>query len=227
MERVYVFLPSILILVGLAIVSRIYLKLVTDRFKKDLNSIKWCKENTLKLVLMLTLPTLCVYAPALEELIFRAPLVVAFKALSPVAWHWIIVSSALFAATHWFGRKITIDDVLLAEKENNGLPTDNVDEEMKRLDQLQGKKKRIIKKISHVIFTFLLAILAGYYSIKLQSVWIAFGIHSGWNIVLPIGILFIGFLLSILFVVIVSLGKAAWELSRFCFQEFKRTQPFQ
>ncbi|GEM_PF-6607109 len=60
-----------------------------------------------------------IFAPTAEELIFRAPLVIAFGTLSLFAWMGIAVSSVAFGAIHWFGKKISRLEVLSEKDSGN------------------------------------------------------------------------------------------------------------
>lgn len=184
MERIYEFLPSILIIAIVAGATFLYLQLVIKRFGDNFNSVEWHKNNQLKVALTVGIPLNSVWAPAVEELIFRAPLIIAFGAMSSVAWYGVLASSALFALPHWFGKKIFMTDVLSA-KENSNHNSDDAGAEINRLHTEMGEKI-VVRKVFHVVLTLPLGILAGYYGIKYQSIWVAFCIHSVWNLVVPI-----------------------------------------
>ncbi|MFH1427184.1 MAG: CPBP family glutamic-type intramembrane protease, partial [Patescibacteria group bacterium] len=133
------------------------------------------------------------------ELIFRAPLIIAFSTVSTIAWYGIFASSGLFALTHWFGKKIWMPEILSARK-NGEHKTDDLVVEMNRVHQ-EKERTIIVRRVLHVFFTLPLGILAGYYGIKCQSVWVAFGIHFGWNFIMPavlpllmllVGLVFLG-----------------------------------
>lgn len=148
MERVLMFLPSILIIGSIAGATSVYIKRVTEpRFGDDIKSVNW-KQNKWKDWLLIQ-PILIIWAPTAEELLFRAPLIIAFDAMSPFAWYGIFISSALFSLVHW----------------------------------LEREKRDIRKKILNVVSTFLLSILAGYFGIKYQSIWLSVGIHAMCNLI--------------------------------------------
>jgi len=182
-ERIYVFLPSVLVIAVIAGATLLYLKWVIKRFGDDFKSVEWHKKNQWKVIWTVGTPLTNAWAPAVEELIFRAPLIIAFSAMSSVAWYGVFASSGLFALSHWFGKKIWMPEILSA-KENGNHKSDDVVAEIDRLHTEEGKMI-MVRKVLHVIFTLPLGILAGYYGIKYQSVWVAFGIHSVWNLVMP------------------------------------------
>jgi membrane protease YdiL (CAAX protease family) len=182
-ERIYAFLPSILIIAAIAGATLLYLKWVIKSFGDNFKSVEWHKKNQWKVIWTVGTPLTNVWAPAVEELIFRAPLIIAFSAMSSVAWYGVFASSGLFALSHWFGKKIWMPEILSA-RENGNHKTDDVVAEMNRLHAEEGKMI-MVRKVLHIVFTLPLGILAGYYGIKYQSVWVAFGIHSVWNLVMP------------------------------------------
>lgn len=183
MERIYVFLPSVLILACIAGATLFYLKWITKYFGNNFKSVEWHEKNKWKVVWTVGAPLTNVWGPAVEELIFRAPLIIAFSAVSSVAWYGIFASSGLFAFIHWLGKKILMPDILSA-RENGNHKSDDVVTEMNRLHQEEGKMI-MVRKVLHIVFTLPLGILAGYYGIKYQSIWVAFGIHSIWNLIMP------------------------------------------
>lgn len=183
MERIYAFLPSVLVIACVAGATLLYKKWVIKRFGDNFKSVEWHKKNQWKVMWTVGMPLTNVWAPAVEELIFRAPLIVAFSAMSSVAWYGVFASSGLFALSHWFGKKIGMLDILSA-KENGNHKSDDVVAEMNRLHTEKGKMI-MVRKVLNVVCTLPLGILAGYYGIKYQSVWVAFGIHLVWNLVMP------------------------------------------
>ena len=184
MERIYAFLPPILIIACIAGATLLYLKLVIKRFGDNFKSVEWQKENQRKVVWTVGMPLTYVWGPAAEELIFRAPLIIAFSAMSSVAWYGVFASGGLFALSHWFGKKIWMPEILSA-RENNNHRSDDVEAEINRLYTEKGRMI-VVRKVVHVVFTLPPGILAGYYGIKYQSVWVAFGIHSVWNLIVTV-----------------------------------------
>lgn len=183
MERIYAFLPSVLVIACIAGATLLYMKWAIKRFGDNFKSVEWHKKNKWKVILSVGTPLTNVWAPAVEELIFRAPLIIAFSAMSSVAWYGVFASSVLFALTHWFGKKIWMPEILSA-RENGDHKSDDVVAEIDRLHQEAGRRI-LVQKVLHVVLTLPLGILAGYYGIKYQSVWVSFGIHSVWNLIMP------------------------------------------
>ena len=180
----------------------LYLRWVIKRFGDNFKSVEWHKKNQLKVAWTVGTPLINVWAPAVEELIFRAPLIIVFGAMSSAAWYGIFVSSGLFALSHWFGKKIWMPEIISA-RENGNYESDDVTTEVNRLSA-EGGKMIMARKALHVVFTLPLGILAGYYGIKYQSVWVAFGIHSAWNLVMPV-------VFPILLSILTLLGALALE----------------
>lgn len=207
-ERIYAFLPSILILAVIAGATSLYLKWITKRFGDNLKSVEWLTNNQWKAFWAIGMPGANVGGPAVEELIFRAPLIIAFSAMSSVAWYGVFASSTVFALLHWPGKKILMPDIL-STKENGDHKSDDIEAEIHRLHTENGEMI-LRRKMFHVIFAFPVGILTGYYGIKYQSVWVAFGIHSAWNFVMPIVLPILVYLGAFVFLVIASL----WDRAR-------------
>ena len=212
MERIYTFLPSTIILIGIAGVTLLYMKLVIKRFGDNFRSIEWHEKNKWRVAWTVSMPLTNVYGPAVEELIFRAPLIVMFSAMSPVAWYGIFASSGVFALLHWFGKKIWMLEILSA-RENSDHKTDDVVAEMNRLYQENGRAI-MVRKVLHVIFAMPLGILTGYYGIKYQSIWVAVGIHSAWNLIMPLIISILVFLGLALFSISSRISSLLWDKMR-------------
>lgn len=208
MERIYAFLPSILIIACIAGATFLYLKLVIKRFGDNFKSVEWHRENKRKVIWTVSIPLILIYGPSLEELIFRAPLIIAFSEMSSFAWYGVFASSGIFALLHWFGKKIWLPEVFSA-REKNEHETDSIKEEVKRLHQKAGKEI-IVRKALSVVFSLLVGILAGYYGIKYQSIWVSFGIHLVWNLTAPIMISLLLLLGGLVFLGISSLGMLAY-----------------
>ncbi len=210
MERIYALLPSVLVLACIAGATLLYLKWIIKRFgESNFKSVEWYEKNKWKVGWTIGTPLANVWAPAVEEIIFRAPLIIAFSAVSSVAWGGILASSGLFAIAHWSGKKIWMPEILFA-RESGDHKSDDVVTEINRLHQKEGKMI-MVRKVLHVIFAFLLGILAGYYSIKYQSIWVAFGIHSLWNLIVPAILPFFMILGMLAFLGISSLWDRVWK----------------
>ena len=181
MERIYAFLPSILIIACIAGATLLYMKWVIKHFGDNFKSVEWHKQNQWKVSWTVSTPLIYVWAPAVEEIVFRAPLIIAFSAMSSVAWYGVFASSGLFALLHWFGKKIWIPEILSA-KENGNHKSDDMEAEINRLHMEEGKMI-MVYKVLHVVFALPVGILAGYYGIKYQSIWVAVGFHSAWSLI--------------------------------------------
>lgn len=183
-DRIHQFLPSILIIGSISVFTYIYLKVAIKRIGPSWKSIEWHSQNKWKVTWLIGTPVCNVWAPTAEELVFRAPLIIAFGALSPSAWIGILASSVVFGAVHWFGKKINILEIL-SKKESGGIKSDDFEAEVAKIEASEAKRIHV-QRILHVLTTILLGILSGYYGIKYQSIWVSVGIHSLWNFVMPI-----------------------------------------
>ena len=183
MERIYAFLPSILAIICIVCIGVVAHARIVNRLGiGNLNSVEWWMKNQRKVRWITYVPLVCVAGPAFEELIFRAPFIIAFSAVSSAAWYAIFISSVIFSLTHWFGDKINMREIISA-RENGEHKSDYVDAEKKRIYAEQRKKTILTRKTLHVVLTLPVGILAAYYGIKYQSIWVAFGIHSAWNLI--------------------------------------------
>lgn len=208
LDRFLLFLPSISVLALIAVVTFAYLRWLMRRFGENIKSVEWREKNKWKTAWLIATPSQNVLAPAWEELAFRAPLVIAFTSLSSGAWTWMIISSVLFAAVHLFKKGVTDLD-LFAQKKAGYNESDNTDEETERF-RSENKKAILLRKILNICFTFILGMIAGYYAITHQSIWIAFWIHAIWNFVMP-------FIVILCFVVILMIVNGLiflWERLR-------------
>lgn len=189
-----------------------YVKRVITRFGDNFKSVEWQKNNRMKVFWTLSIP-LTVLSPAVDELIFRVPLIIAFGAISSVAWYGVFASSGLFALSHWFGKKIRMSEIIYA-KENGNHKSDDVVAEINRLHTKEGKII-MARRVLHVVLALPLGILTGYYGIKYQSVWVAFGIHFVWNFVIPVVVPILIFLGALVFFGISSLWDGVvWRRRR-------------
>lgn len=183
-DRIKEFLPSILILVSIVMVTFIYLKLLSSRWKDNLKSIEWLKKNQWKAVLLIGSPAVYILAPTLEELICRLPLIIIFSGISSNAWWGILVSSSFFALIHYSGNKITLQEAIQM-KESGRAKSNDLRVVTEDIEKLQIRRIKI-QRLVHVIVVFPLGILAGYYGIKYQSIWLSVGIHFAWNLIVPV-----------------------------------------
>lgn len=214
MERIYAFLPSVLVITCIAGVALLYVRWNIKRFGDNFKSVEWQKKNQWVVIWTVGTPLANVWAPAVEELLFRAPLIIMFGAMSSAAWYGIFTSSGLFALLHLLGKKIYIAEIL-SSREDGDHESDDIEVEMNRLHQEAGTTTILVRKALHVVITFPLGILAGYYGIKYQSIWVAFWIHSAWNLIMPIVLPILATLAMLAFLSFSSLWtKVKWQLRR-------------
>lgn len=192
MDRFYTFLPSILALTLIWCISFLIWRTYKRCYGVDtINSKKWLRKNKWKTSFMAIMLS-CVSAPAAEELIFRAPIIIMFDQMSSAALYGIYVSSALFALVHLHGNTTLVTQIRIDEEGQS----DDVRIELKRLLR-EKKRTAVIGKIIKVIVTFPMGILFGYYGIKYQSLWVSFGAHSAWNFFMPLVIVLVIGIISV------------------------------
>jgi len=183
-ERVYEFLPSVLMLAAIAAVASLYRQCIKKKFGDNLNSVTWIEKNKWKSFFLYYVPAVAVGGPALEELGFRAPLIIAFDGMSSsAAWYALLVSSAIFGLFH-FGAVIMFSEIS-SEKDSGNSQSDNL-EEMVESIRIKKGKMILLQKILRVGAASLSGVFIGYYGISCQSIWVCFGIHSLWNLTMPV-----------------------------------------
>ncbi len=195
MERIYAFLPSILIIVCIAGTTLLYNKLITKRLGEDnLKINEWVKNNKWKAFSSFA-PVIYIGTPAIEELIFRAPLVIIFNTMSLSAWCGILISGGLFALLHWRdGIKFVVNGFSFS------------------FSIFSNKEERTWIEGVNTLCVLILGILTGYYGIKYQSIWVSVGIHALWNLIAPVFfVLFISMGMIVFLVIRNKLDTWKWK----------------
>lgn len=187
MERIRLFLPSILIITSIAAATNLYLWRTNKAF--ELKGIDWVKAHAWACLWKLKAPTLFVWAPTAEELVYRAPIIVIFSAMSENAWYGVIASGVLFGLTHLKNQGEEIDQLF----EEDG-----------------GRYAKIAFKLLHVIITMCMGMLCGYYGIQYQSIWVSVGLHAAWNLFVPFLFSLLGIVLMVIFSIAESVYEKAW-----------------
>lgn len=193
MERIRLFLPSVVIVASIAGILFLYLTWFRRRYREESNSIAWTSKHKWRLAFQVAIPSVAIFAPTLEELIFRAPIIIAFRSMTTYAWCGVVASSSLFAAMHWFGEKVDASELFEALK-NKTLESDDAKKETERLQTKQGTKIRR-RRIEHVVVAFLAGLVLGYAGIRSQSLWVSVGLHAAWNLLDP----FVSILITLIF----------------------------
>lgn len=196
--RLMQFASSFAVIALIAVMAVVYVRCAVRRWfpKEKIDSIEWVKENRSKLMWRLSAPLLYIQAPTLEELIFRGPLLLLFVSLSSQAWIGIAVSAVLFGIAHWFGPKILFSEVEALKK---------IGELSVAAKEMEAEQPKLVllRRILHVVFATILGLIAGYLTIKCQSLWAGVLVHMVWNIVMPI---LLPILLMVVALAIVWLG---------------------
>ncbi len=184
MDRFTALLAEFAVVYWVAIVSLLYIKRIRAHWGEDnLDSLKWLMLNMRKYYRWNWLPLALVLAPASEELLFRAPIVFLFEDLSPLAWYGVLASGLVFGLTHWSGNKISLN-LLVKEWQADRHTSDSVSKELKRLAE-ERLKAVLALRTFHVLTASALGVVAGYYGILCQSLFVSVGIHAVSNLVLP------------------------------------------
>jgi len=197
MDRFWMFFPAALTFFLIAAVSTVYMRVKARRLGGDPDSIALMleREQTYsKLFVVLAL----FYGPALEELVFRLPLLIAFPDFSWPAWPWILACGFLFGLAHIrLGRKMFAGKDFMDEARAGKLETDSLKVELKKF--LARNKGRYRKQlVGKVLFTSGLGIGLGYLAVRTQSLWVSGIAHCLWNLIGPLLIIALTILLTLL-----------------------------
>lgn len=199
-EKLVSFLLPIIVLSSIVVVSFCLYRFIPstlldkEKLKNPKYAVQWRKEHKLKAALIAFL-SFVIYAPALEELIFRAPLIIIFDTVSGYAWIGILVSSVVFGVMHYFGKFAVIGFEVIKETSiANGEPEEGVND-------FESKRESFIKRVKRIrlISSFLLGILLGYLSVKYQSLYLCLGIHAAWNLASPFVLPIIGLIAVVIY----------------------------
>lgn len=169
-------LPLVILLIFIIAIWAIYTRIVTKQTVQGKSYKQLSNKRRKKLALSIGLPTLLLGGPALEEIVFRLPLILFFQDLNAAAWYTIGISSIIFGMTHHKIGVRTADKIL---------NTDTVREHMKVLsskDQRQAQRfVQIGMKMQVVLQTTLLGVIFGFFAVETQSILIPFIMHVVWN----------------------------------------------
>ncbi len=182
MERLQIFLPAIAGAASLALLTIIFVRLAIKKLgQENLQSTEWVKNNLLKVSLLIGTPIANVLAPTAEELFFRAPIIVMFPDMGGHAWTAILISAVLFSLAHIREKNLGVNEIL-----NTKTLNDNLNEREQQAEQTLDRSEKRLRMVFRLGATFVLGVIAGYFGVKHQSLWLAIGIHSLWNLVMPV-----------------------------------------
>lgn len=186
-ERFQALLPSILIVASVAGAAKIYLWFITKRFARELNSVSWVRAHPMKGYLFVGLPLASIFAPTCEELAFRLPLIIGFEDVTKAgALIAIFISSLLFGLTHYANAAKLYISSQVFNWDPGDIETDDIKVEVDRRMRRLSTAQRIGIGVSRMIVATSIGLALGYYAIVSQSLWRCVGLHSVWNLVIPI-----------------------------------------
>ena len=187
MERIMLFLPEIVQIIGMVTLTLIYLRLISKRIPVPTP----LQGKALRYLIFFYIPAVCILTPAFQGLLFRAPLVILFPQLTVSSWAVLLLWSAALAFLHspaasrcfaWVNKCLK-RRVVNAKEEQQGL--------------------------GHPISAFLIEALSICLGIICQSIWISVGVHAVFNLV-P---LFLG-ILPAMVIIIMALAGRVWRFLR-------------
>jgi membrane protease YdiL (CAAX protease family) len=193
-------------------------------WKERLNDYQWVKKNKLRTYLLFYFPTATLIAPCLEEIVFRAPLILGFELWGPSAWSWVAVSSAIFGLWHLTGAHPGVAASALEEGvlDENGEEINDLERRVAIKEVEFGRAEMIVLKGSRAVVTGLLGAYFAYLAISHQSLYVAIGAHALWN---AIGQPLVAFAFSIIMVVVMislTFSQFVWEWVAHTIRERRR-----
>lgn len=211
MERVYEFLPSIIVIACIAALAILFFKLLVKYFGDNLRNTEWVQKNKLKAYLLCVL-RYHVVEPTVEELVYRAPLVLVFSTVSSFAWYVILAVSGAPLLFSLFLRRSS-DTVLVRYFMGirNVAPDAPDASGASRMSPETAKKADIACKVFGVVSAVSLGIVSGYYGILYQSIWLSVGIHAAWNVTLMTVMPVVGLLAMLTGCVVFYETKYLWD----------------
>ncbi len=191
MDRINLFLPSIVSLTLVGYATHLYLKWIRNRWHKRLSSIDWRNQNQNRVDWLINMPNAWILAPIQEELIFRSVVIIAFTNISIGAWIGITISAILFGLMHWRGSKIPLSEIIWAK--NLGKITSD-DEKASVVEWARhiGSSEITRRKLRHVLSATCHGMILGYCGVAFQSLFICVIVHSALNaLIIPFLSIFI------------------------------------
>lgn len=172
---------SVLQVMCLLLISFAYIKKTEWKHRERLDSAKWNAEHIIARMKLDTV-TVSICSPAVEELIFRAPVIIMFSSLSSNAWYAVMISSVLFSLVHLPKLRSVSIYVILGMWNKGTLQSDSVKQESARLMSEQNGVKTKDKAVQ-LLVAFFLGVIFSCIGIIFQDLWLCVIIHIVWNLV--------------------------------------------
>jgi len=110
---------------------------------------------------------IALFVPAMEEVLFRLPLIVLFDEVSTISWVGIVASALIFGALHL--KDSFVEKVLQKkEEEITSVPI--------------TKKRKLVKSLSGFGVITLLGCLFGFFAVQTDGLLKPFLLHAIWNL---------------------------------------------
>lgn len=192
-ERLQQFTLSILIVTSIGIIAITHAENSLNALIKAGKTVGDIQDTQTKVGFLknIIFPTVVVYAPTIEEVMFRLPLILAFSTINRQSLHVIVISGLLFGLHHITNPGSTFrelpDDLPLSAIKNR-----------------ENDEKIGFRNYYQVVMTSILGILAGYFSVKFQSIWVAVAIHVLWN---TLGIVTIGLGIGLVVAIVLLIAR--------------------
>lgn len=216
-DRISLFLPNLGIIAAIALLSTLVLRWIDKKYGKDLNSVSWVAKNWKGVIRPVALFIILIYAPFREELIFRAILVIIFPEVTRNAWYAILISAAVFAAWHVPNTRYLGGGGWLKKYKEGTLESDDLEAESSKLrkENLEEFPKGTlpILRVLTFVYPFSIGIVAGYFGIKYQSLWIPVLVHFLVNLLGPLMVIGTSLLLMLVVATFFLAKDRLWYVS--------------
>lgn len=200
-QRFIDLLPSILLLAAISLIIFLYLRFLSKKIRSietDNGNQQTGQNKPIKVFGSLLL---CVIlAPAVEELIFRAPLIICFPELTKSTWIAIILVAAVFGYVH------------INNYKNWKKFFENLKKEEKVEANADTERLAKFKTLLQIFAAFAFGIIIGYEGIEHQSLMLCFALHAGFNLFMLVGL-----------PIVIVLVMSVWVIVSYIFHIFSKS----
>lgn len=166
LQRFILFLPSIALVLITGFLGFLLARFQRRRLRDKLKNPDWREKNNQKLLLLFGFPVNCIWGPAVEEVVFRAPLLILFSSFTDGAKLGILISSLCFGVIHY-----------LSPLKKRVYESNQKDAE---------RRKKSWHRVAHGVMTMIAGIFFAYFAIIYQSLWVSYAVHAIWNFLFSI-----------------------------------------
>jgi len=181
-QKIWAFLPVMLIALGAWCGVMLYINMLVRWIgPENLNSVAYLKRYYVLMDFALAMPVLLIAGPVIEGLIWRAPLIILFDEMSPIAWGAAIVSSVLFGYAHSFNPLVRLPEIV-ARQEEGRITADDLKVAHDQTVQLKSAVSIRFIRMTQVFLPALGGVFLCWQGTANQSLWTAIKYHTLWNL---------------------------------------------